>query len=146
MFTWMWLCLSVHAGLEADLKKNDRRMLISHASCRPGLALKEDQEYLISGPITDVWYTESTFNRWVALNIEKERGFFSFTLHSLLTFSLSGTCMCCISTRGLSAGRLRLNVNVNPLWGLNVLNWSVSQQEWQTEAARDVPQMLFCKH
>lgn len=146
MFTWMWLCLSVHAGSEADLKKNDRRMFRSHASCRPGLALKEGQEYLITGPITDVWHTESSSNRWVALNIEKERVFFSFTLHSSLTFSLSGTRMCCISTRGLSAGRLRLNVSVNPLWRLNVLNWRVSQQEWQREAVRDVPQMLFCKH
>ncbi|XP_048016621.1 LOW QUALITY PROTEIN: complement C3-like [Megalobrama amblycephala] len=55
----------IQNGSEADLKKNDRRMFLSHASCRPGLALKEGQEYLITGPITDVWHTESTSNRYM---------------------------------------------------------------------------------
>uniref|UniRef100_A0A8C1JE12 Uncharacterized protein n=1 Tax=Cyprinus carpio TaxID=7962 RepID=A0A8C1JE12_CYPCA len=43
----------------------ERRMFLSHASCRTGLGLREGQEYLIIGPITDVWHAGSTSNKYV---------------------------------------------------------------------------------
>ncbi|KAK2907093.1 hypothetical protein Q8A67_006078 [Cirrhinus molitorella] len=55
----------IKEGTEEGLNENERRMFLSHASCRVGLGLKEGQDYLIIGPITDVWHTGSTSNKYV---------------------------------------------------------------------------------
>uniref|UniRef100_A0A672LIE0 Complement C3-like n=1 Tax=Sinocyclocheilus grahami TaxID=75366 RepID=A0A672LIE0_SINGR len=47
------------------LNEQERRTFLSHASCRPGLGLREGQDYLIIGPITDVWHAGGTSNKYV---------------------------------------------------------------------------------
>ncbi|KAF4097808.1 hypothetical protein G5714_021816 [Onychostoma macrolepis] len=55
----------IKEGTEEGLNENERRMFLSHASCRTGLGLREGQDYLIIGPITDVWHAGSTSNKYV---------------------------------------------------------------------------------
>uniref|UniRef100_A0A673I772 Complement C3-like n=1 Tax=Sinocyclocheilus rhinocerous TaxID=307959 RepID=A0A673I772_9TELE len=51
--------------IKEGLNEQERRTFLSHASCRPGLGLREGQDYLIIGPITDVWHAGSTSNKHV---------------------------------------------------------------------------------
>uniref|UniRef100_A0A8C2FS32 Complement component c3b, tandem duplicate 2 n=1 Tax=Cyprinus carpio TaxID=7962 RepID=A0A8C2FS32_CYPCA len=51
--------------IKEGLKEQERRTFLSHASCRTGLSLKEGQDYLIIGPITDVWHAGSTSKKFV---------------------------------------------------------------------------------
>uniref|UniRef100_A0A672MF95 NTR domain-containing protein n=1 Tax=Sinocyclocheilus grahami TaxID=75366 RepID=A0A672MF95_SINGR len=46
---------------EGTSTRNEKRMFLSHASCRTGLGLRVGQDYLIIGPITDVWHAGSTY-------------------------------------------------------------------------------------
>ncbi|XP_067272243.1 complement C3-like [Pseudorasbora parva] len=55
----------IKEGTEEGLNEKERRMFLSHASCRTGLGLREGQDYLIIGPIADVWQAGSTSNRYV---------------------------------------------------------------------------------
>ncbi|XP_056125689.1 complement component c3b, tandem duplicate 2 isoform X1 [Rhinichthys klamathensis goyatoka] len=55
----------IKEGTEEGLIEKERRMFLSHASCRTGLGLREGQDYLIIGPIADVWQAGSTSNRYV---------------------------------------------------------------------------------
>ncbi|XP_016427581.1 complement C3-like [Sinocyclocheilus rhinocerous] len=55
----------IKEGTEEGLNENEKRMFLSHASCRTGLGLREGQDYLIIGPITDVWHGGSTSNKYV---------------------------------------------------------------------------------
>ncbi|XP_016409629.1 complement C3-like [Sinocyclocheilus rhinocerous] len=55
----------IKEGTEEGLNGNEKRMFLSHASCRTGLGLREGQDYLIIGPITDVWHGGSTSNKYV---------------------------------------------------------------------------------
>ncbi|XP_016386615.1 complement C3-like [Sinocyclocheilus rhinocerous] len=55
----------IKEGTEEGLNEQERRTFLSHASCRPGLGLREGQDYLIIGPITDVWHAGSTSNKHV---------------------------------------------------------------------------------
>ncbi|XP_077082846.1 complement component c3b, tandem duplicate 2 isoform X2 [Siphateles boraxobius] len=55
----------IKEGTEEGLMEKERRMFLSHASCRTGLGLREGQDYLIIGPIADVWQAGSTSNRYV---------------------------------------------------------------------------------
>ncbi|XP_059399391.1 ophiophagus venom factor-like [Carassius carassius] len=52
-------------GTEEGLTEQERRTFLSHASCRTGLDLREGQDYLIIGPITDVWHAGSTSKKYV---------------------------------------------------------------------------------
>ncbi|XP_016110605.1 complement C3-like [Sinocyclocheilus grahami] len=55
----------IKEGTEEGLNEQERRTFLSHASCRPGLGLREGQDYLIIGPITDVWHAGGTSNKYV---------------------------------------------------------------------------------
>ncbi|XP_059425938.1 complement C3-like [Carassius carassius] len=55
----------IQKGSEAGLKKNDKRMFLSHASCRRGLGLREGQDYLIIGRTADVSQAGSTTNMYL---------------------------------------------------------------------------------
>ncbi|XP_043079055.1 complement C3-like isoform X1 [Puntigrus tetrazona] len=55
----------IKEGSEEGLNENERRTFLSHASCRTGLGLREGQDYLIIGPIRDVWHAGSTSNKFV---------------------------------------------------------------------------------
>ncbi|XP_062845847.1 complement C3-like [Trichomycterus rosablanca] len=45
----------IKEGSEVGLKPKERRVFLSHASCRAGLNLIEQWDYLIIGPSSDVW-------------------------------------------------------------------------------------------
>ncbi|KAI2645784.1 Complement C3 [Labeo rohita] len=55
----------IQKGSEVGLKKNDKRMFLSHATCRTGLGLREGQDYLIIGRIADVWHAGSTSDQYL---------------------------------------------------------------------------------
>ncbi|KAF4097806.1 hypothetical protein G5714_021814 [Onychostoma macrolepis] len=55
----------IKEGTEEGLNENERSIFLSHARCRTGLGLREGQDYLIIGPITDVWHAGSTSKRYV---------------------------------------------------------------------------------
>ncbi|KAK2907328.1 hypothetical protein Q8A67_006313 [Cirrhinus molitorella] len=55
----------IQKGSEVGLKKNDKRMFLSHATCRTGLGLREGQDYLIIGRIADVWQAGSTSKQYL---------------------------------------------------------------------------------
>ncbi|XP_016378379.1 complement C3-like [Sinocyclocheilus rhinocerous] len=55
----------IQKGSEVGLKKHDKRMFLSHASCRTGLGLREGQDYLIIGRIADVWHAGSTTDKYL---------------------------------------------------------------------------------
>ncbi|KAK7137181.1 hypothetical protein R3I93_017300 [Phoxinus phoxinus] len=55
----------IKEGTEEGLIEKERRTFLSHASCRTGLGLREGQDYLIIGPIADVWQAGSTSNKYV---------------------------------------------------------------------------------
>ncbi|XP_009294664.1 complement C3b.1 isoform X1 [Danio rerio] len=62
----------IKEGTEEGLNEKERRMFLSHASCRTRLNLKEGQEYLVIGPITDVWNAGSTVSNKYVYTLGKE--------------------------------------------------------------------------
>ncbi|KAK3528105.1 hypothetical protein QTP86_023703, partial [Hemibagrus guttatus] len=52
----------IKEGAEIGLKEKDTRVFLSHAGCRAGLNLLTGQDYLISGPSSDVWQAGSDKN------------------------------------------------------------------------------------
>jgi hypothetical protein len=50
--------------VEEGVSVGDTKVFLSHAGCRGGLDLKEGTDYLIMGPKTDLWYKDSSTNRW----------------------------------------------------------------------------------
>ncbi|KAK6300730.1 hypothetical protein J4Q44_G00288280 [Coregonus suidteri] len=52
----------INIGVEEGVSVGDTRVFLSHAGCRGGLDLKEDTDYLIMGPKTDLWYKDSATN------------------------------------------------------------------------------------
>ncbi|TRY97834.1 hypothetical protein DNTS_014966 [Danionella cerebrum] len=53
----------IKEGTEEHLSEQERRMFLAHASCRSELGLKEGQEYLLIGPVSDTWNTGSSSNK-----------------------------------------------------------------------------------
>ncbi|NP_001093490.1 complement component c3b, tandem duplicate 2 isoform 1 precursor [Danio rerio] len=62
----------IKEGTEEGLNEKERRMFLSHASCRTRLNLREGQEYLVIGPITDVWNAGSTVSNKYVYTLGKE--------------------------------------------------------------------------